>query len=131
MTNHSEITEYNSLNDIRLKKRRYARKLMPMMPRFRLYGTRFSQNLKSCHAMRVLASDCRVYCKWEQEHSTVHCWLGNFTGDSNLGRDEFHTFLGKRKDALKKGFSSQQKGIKTKKGRRCDPNTLLTLNLIL
>lgn len=131
MTNHSEITEYNSLNDIRLKKRRYARKLMPMMPRFRLYGTRFSQNLQSCHAMRVLASDCRVCCRWEQEHSTVHCWLGNFTGDSNLGRDESYTVLGKGKMPWKKVFLVTQKGIKTKKGRRCDPNTLLTLNLIL
>lgn len=131
MTNHSEITKYNSLNDIRLKKRRYARKLMPMMPRFRLYGTRFSQNLKSCHAMRVLASDCRVCCRWEQEHSTVHCWLGNFTGDSNLGRDESYTVLGKGKMPWKRYFSVIQKGIKTKKGRRCDPNTLLTLNLIL
>lgn len=131
MTNHSEITKYNSLNDIRLKKRRYARKLMPMMPRFRLYGTRFSQNLKSCHAMRVLASDCRVCCRWEQEHSTVHCWLGNFTGDSNLGRDESYTVLGKERCLGKRYFSVIQKGIKTKKGRRCDPNTLLTLNLIL
>ena len=109
------------------KKRRYARKLMPMMPRFRLYGTRFSQNLKSCHAMRVLASDCRVCCRWEQEHSTVHCWLGNFTGDSNLGRDESYTVLGKGKMPWKKVSFSHPKGDKNKKGSPLRPQYLVNL----
>ena len=128
MTNHSEITEYNSLNDIRLKKETIRKEIDADDAKIQtLWNSLFTKP-------EILSRNASPSKRLQGGSRSIRrCTVGLETLPEIQTSEEMNhiPFWGKERCLGKRYFLVTQKGIKTKKGRRCDPNTLLTLNLIL